>query len=124
MLVTVLTLTYVGFMFVIVQLMMKQRLARIGEEPFPQRLVPLVFVALFLSALTTESIGLHAIFGAFLIGAVMPHDSALTRAFTGMRTQIGLVTGVEQWFICAMIIVVATLGKFGASLAACTVDRA
>jgi Kef-type K+ transport system membrane component KefB len=120
-----------------VQPMMKQRLARIGEEPFPQRLVPLVFVALFLSALTTESIGVHAIFGAFLIGAVMPHDSALTRAFTekledlvaivllpaffaftGMRTQIGLVAGVEQWFVCAMIIVVATLGKFGGSLAA------
>jgi Kef-type K+ transport system membrane component KefB len=137
LLVTVLTLTYVGFMFVIVQPMIKQRLARFGEEPFPQRLVPLVFVALFLSALTTEYIGIHAIFGAFLIGAVMPHESALTRAlteklgdlvtivllpaffaFTGMRTQIGLVAGVEQWFVCAMIIVVATLGKFGGSLAA------
>jgi Kef-type K+ transport system membrane component KefB len=34
-------------------------------------------------------------------------------AFTGMRTQIGLVAGMEQWFVCAMIILVATLGKFG-----------
>ncbi|MGH8067228.1 MAG: cation:proton antiporter [Candidatus Entotheonellia bacterium] len=137
LLVTVLTLTYLGFMFVIVQPMIKQRLSRAGEEPLPQGLVPLVFVALFLSALTTEYIGVHAIFGAFLLGAVIPHDSALTRAFTekledlvavvllpaffaftGMRTQIGLVAGVEQWFVCGMIILVATIGKFGGSLAA------
>ena len=137
LLVTVLTLTYVGFMFAIVQPMIKQRVSRLGEEPFPPRLVPFVFVALFLSALTTEYIGVHAIFGAFLLGAVIPHDSALTRAFTekladlvavvllpaffaftGMRTQIGLVAGVEQWFVCGMIILVATLGKFGGSLAA------
>jgi Kef-type K+ transport system membrane component KefB len=137
LLVTVWTLTYIGFMYVIVQPVIKHRLARLGEEPFPQRLVPIVFVALFLSALTTEYIGVHAIFGAFLIGAVIPHDSALARvftekladlvgvvllpaffAFTGMRTQIGLVAGVDQWFVCALIILVATLGKFGGSLAA------
>jgi Kef-type K+ transport system membrane component KefB len=82
--------------------------------------------------LTTEYIGVHAIFGAFLLGAVIPHDSALTRAFTekledlvavvllpaffaftGMRTQIGLVSGAEQWFVCGVIILVATIGKFG-----------
>jgi Kef-type K+ transport system membrane component KefB len=63
-------------MFVVVQPMIKQRLSRSSKEPFPQRLVPLVFVALFLSALTTEYIGVHAIFGAFLLGAVIPHDSA------------------------------------------------
>jgi Kef-type K+ transport system membrane component KefB len=137
LLVTVLTLTYVGFMFVIVQPMIKQRVSRLGEEPFPPRLVPFVFVALFLSALTTEYIGVHAIFGAFLLGAVIPHESTLTRAFTekladlvavvllpaffaftGMRTQIGLVAGMEQWFVCGVIILIATLGKFGGSLTA------
>jgi Kef-type K+ transport system membrane component KefB len=137
LLVTVLTLTYVAFMFVIVQPLIKQRLPHSEGEPLPQRLVPLVFVALFLSALTTEYIGVHAIFGAFLLGAVIPHDSPLTRAFTGkledlvavvllpaffaftgMRTQIGLVAGVEQSFVCGVIILVATIGKFGGSLAA------
>src|SRR5205823_2885769 len=34
-------------------------------------------------------------------------------AFTGMRTEIGLVSSMEQWLICALIIVVATAGKFG-----------
>ena len=39
-------------------------------------------------------------------------------AFTGMRTQIGLVTGLEQWLLCGLIILVATVGKFGGTLVA------
>ena len=39
-------------------------------------------------------------------------------AFTGMRTQIGLVVTVEDWLLCGLIIVVATLGKFGGTLTA------
>jgi Kef-type K+ transport system membrane component KefB len=90
-----------------------------------------------LSALATEAIGVHAIFGAFLFGAVIPHDSRIAReltdklqdfvttlllpaffAYTGMRTQIGLVSGPEQWLVCIVIIAVATLGKFGGTLGA------
>jgi Kef-type K+ transport system membrane component KefB len=94
-------------------------------------------VALLLSALATEFIGVHAIFGAFLLGAVIPHDSALARdltgkledlvtvlllpaffAFTGMRTQIGLVAGPGPWLVCGVIVLTATAGKFGGTLAA------
>lgn len=39
-------------------------------------------------------------------------------ADTGMRTQIGLVSSLTEWLICAVIIVVATAGKFGGTLAA------
>jgi Kef-type K+ transport system membrane component KefB len=100
----------------------------------PQNTLAVVCVALLLSALTTEGIGIHALFGAFLLGAVVPHDSALARdlidkledvivvlllpaffAFTGMRTEIGLVSGLEQWMLCGVIIFVASLGKFGGS---------
>ncbi len=96
-----------------------------------------VCVALLLSALATEMIGIHALFGAFLVGALVPHDSALAReisgkledlvvvlflpaffAFTGMRTQIGLVQGLSQWLVCGVIILVASLGKFGGSAVA------
>ncbi len=87
---------------------------------------------LLLAALTTQQIGIHALFGAFLVGAVIPHDSPLARdikrkfedlvvvlflptffAFTGLRTQIGLVHGLRDWLICLAIIGVASLGKFG-----------
>src|SRR5262249_49544175 len=90
--------------------------ARFTDDNLPRGAVAWVFVALLLSALTTEAIGIHAVFGAFLLGAVIPHDSAVARAFTrkledvttvlllptffaftGLRTHIGLVQGVEGW---------------------------
>jgi Kef-type K+ transport system membrane component KefB len=94
----------------------------------------IVCASLLLAALATEAIGIHALFGAFLLGAVIPNDSALARdvtakiedlvlvlllpaffAFTGMRTQIGLVSGLNDWLICGLIIAVASVGKFGGS---------
>lgn len=96
-----------------------------------------VLLAVLTSAFVTEMIGIHAIFGAFLIGAIIPHDAPIARvfreklgpmtitlllpaffAYTGMRTEIGLVSGVESWLIVALIIAVATLGKFGGTYAA------
>lgn len=104
----------------------------------------MVLVAVLVSALATELIGIHAIFGAFLLGAVIPHDSRLARdttdrlhdvvttlllpaffALTGMRTEIGLVSGWEAWLWCAAIILTATVGKCcGAMFAArwCGID--
>jgi Kef-type K+ transport system membrane component KefB len=96
-----------------------------------------VCAALLLSALVTERIGIHALFGAFLLGTVIPHNSALAHdirekcedlvvvlflpvffVFTGMRTQIGLVHGTYDWLACILIIGVASLGKFGGSFVA------
>ena len=97
----------------------------------------IVFGALLVSALMTERIGIHAVFGEFLLGVIIPHDSQIAHslkagleqvvtvlllpaffAYTGMRTQIGLVSGWEHWLICGVIIVVASVGKFGGTLAA------
>jgi Kef-type K+ transport system membrane component KefB len=102
-----------------------------------QGLMAVVFVVLLLSASATELIGIHAIFGAFALGAVIPHDSRMAReltdrledlivvlllpaffAFTGLRTQIGLVSEFQQWVMCGLIILVASGGKFGGSLLA------
>ena len=98
------------------------------------RTIATVFVALLLSAFTTELIGIHALFGAFLVGAIIPHDSFLARAlklrledvvvvlllpmffaFTGMRTEIGLVRGFGDWAICGALLAAAVVGKFGGS---------
>ena len=103
-----------------------------------QSSIVIACIALLLAALTTQWIGIHALFGAFLVGAVIPHDSLLAQdikqkfedlvvilflpvffAFTGLRTQIGLVNGLGDWLICIAIILVASMGKFGgATLAA------
>ena len=102
-----------------------------------QDMFAVVCAALLLSALLTERIGIHALFGAFLLGTVIPHNSVLARdirekcedlvvvlllpvffVFTGMRTQIGLVHGTRDWLACILIIGVASLGKFGGSFLA------
>jgi K+:H+ antiporter len=94
-------------------------------------------VAVLLSALVTEAIGVHAIFGAFLLGAIIPHSSGLAQvlqerieslvtilllpaffAFAGMRTEIGLLSDLNAWLTCALIVLVATGGKFGGALLA------
>jgi Kef-type K+ transport system membrane component KefB len=108
-----------------------------SPDKAPQGAIAIVLAGVLVAALTTEAIGVHAIFGAFLLGAVIPHDSALARslkdgltafvtmlmlpaffAFTGMRTQISLVSGWYEWLVCGLIIAVATAGKFGATLLA------
>jgi Kef-type K+ transport system membrane component KefB len=131
------TLGYILVMVLLVRPILKRVIAASNADQLSRNAVALVFIALLLSALTTEYIGIHAIFGAFFLGAVIPHDSNVARtftrqldfvvtvlllpaffAFTGMRTRIDLVSGIDQWTICALIIVVATAGKFGGTLVA------
>jgi Kef-type K+ transport system membrane component KefB len=133
-----LTLAYIAVMFLVVRPAATRFFARYtAEDDLTPNLVALVFAALLISALITEYIGIHAVFGAFLLGAIIPHDSPVARAltgkledlvtilllpaffaFTGMRTEIGLVSGYEQWLVCGLIILVATAGKFGGTLVA------
>ncbi|MFO1094334.1 MAG: cation:proton antiporter, partial [Planctomycetaceae bacterium] len=131
------SLAYMAAMFLIVRpILSRVAHARYFSE-LNQGTLAAVFVALLLSALTTEWIGVHAIFGAFVLGAIVPHDSVIARelpeklqniiavlflpaffAFAGMRTKIGLVSGLDAWLICGLIILVATLGKFGGTIVA------
>jgi Kef-type K+ transport system membrane component KefB len=104
-------------------------------------IVVAMLILVFSAALFTEIIGIHALFGAFLAGVVMPANAEfrshlrgklenfssslllpLFFAFTGLRTQFGLLHDGEGWMLCAGIILIATLGKLGGSMitARCT----
>jgi Kef-type K+ transport system membrane component KefB len=97
------------------------------------RMAFLMFLVLA-SALCTERLGIHLLFGAFLLGAIMPKEPQFIRylrdrfetitvtlllplffAFTGLRTDVALVKGPQMWMYCGLIIVVATAGKLGGS---------
>lgn len=128
-----LTAAFILFVFVVVRPGAVWLARRHTEQrQTEQSSIVIACIALLIAALTTQWIGIHALFGAFLVGAVIPHDSRLAQnirqkfedlvvilflpvffAFTGLRTQIGLVRGPEDWAVCAAIIVVASLGKFG-----------
>jgi K+:H+ antiporter len=100
------------------------------------RMAFLILMALA-SALCTERLGIHLLFGSFLMGAIMPKEPKFVRyvldrfetvtitlllplffAFTGLRTNIGLLKGPTMWFYCGLIILVAAAGKLGGSMAA------
>ena len=79
----------------------------------------LALASMLLAALATETIGVHAIFGAFLLGSVIPHDGDLATvpllpaffALSGMRTEVGLLSGGSQWAICGLMeLVVLNIG--------------
>jgi Kef-type K+ transport system membrane component KefB len=97
-------------------------------------LIGAALVLMLLSAWTTEWLGVHALFGAFAIGAAMPKEAGLSEeladsfrtitlvlllplffAYTGLRTRIGLVSGGEMWLWTALILIVAVTGKLGGS---------
>jgi Kef-type K+ transport system membrane component KefB len=130
--VVVLTILFVVVMVTAVRPFMARFSARVGDHAPSGNAIAIVLAGLLVSALVAQRIGTHAIFGAFLFGAITPRQSGLARAlreklhdlvtilllpaffaFTGMRTQVGLVAGAWEWMVCGLIIGVATLGKFG-----------
>ncbi len=138
---TLFTLLFVAVMFFLARpLIRRWALNRRADGHISQVTLALVFIGFLASALATEAIGIHALFGAFVFGALIPHDSPLARdltvrlndavvvlflpvffAYTGLRMQIGLVSGAEAWFACGLIVLVATIGKFGGSYVAARV---
>ncbi len=132
---TVLALVYIGFMFFVA----RPFLARLGarganRDGLTQNIVAITFLCLFASSLITEYIGIHALFGAFLMGAVMPREGGFTSglvekvedlvvvvllplffAYSGLRTQIGLLNSPSDWVWCGVVIAVACVGKLGGS---------
>ena len=131
---------YVVLMYLVARPLATKYFRKFGDDEITPHLMAVVLILLFISALTTEWIGIHAVFGAFVFGAIIPHDCAVARvltarlvdlvtilllpaffAFTGMRTELGLVSGWENWLLCLWIILVATAGKFGGAWVAARV---
>src|SRR5438067_6881808 len=134
-----LSIIFIALMIFVVRPLMA-RLATHHEEhgQLSGLALAVVFGGVLLSAIATDRIGIHAIFGAFLFGAVMPQRSEFIRelvgkledfvavfllplffAYTGLRTRIGLIGGDPKlWLFCGLILFIAVLGKWGGSTAA------
>ena len=130
----VLTLAFVAFMLLVVK-RFGGRVLRTDTEG--QSLLAGALCFVFLCALATEVIGIHALFGAFLAGVAMPGPPSVRTylrrrleafasvlllplffAFTGLRTQIGLLSSWNDWLVCFAVIAVAIAGKLGGSMLA------
>ena len=121
----------------------KPFLKRIGDlygskDSIGKPVMAIFFLFLILSSYATEVIGIHALFGAFMMGSIMPDVSKFRMIFiekvedvsvilllplffvyTGLQTEIGLLNDPYLWKVTAAIIAVAVIGKFlGSALAA------
>lgn len=104
------------------------------HDQLSKTVVAISFFILLVSAYLAEIIGIHALFGAFLAGVIMPHNLKFKEtmtgkiedlsvllllpiffAFTGLRTQIGLLNQGHLWLTCLVVIFIAVLGKIGGS---------
>ena len=126
------SLLYIGFMVTVGRWFL-QRLATDFERTgrLSQTVLAWIYMGVVASALITELVGIHLIFGAFLLGAVMPKNAGLVKelaektedfvlifllpvffAYSGLRTQVGLLNRPVLWLLCAAVVGVAIIGKY------------
>ena len=106
-----------------------------NKELIDKSLITMIFLLVIISSFLTEILGLHALFGAFVIGVIMPENQRFRKimtekvedvalvlflplffASTGLRTEIGLLNTPSLWYLCGIFILVAVTGKMGGAI--------
>lgn len=137
---SILTIALVLLFVIVMLLLVKPRIAspitqRVAQQTQVRGLLAVILAFVLACAWFTESVGIHALFGAFLAGVTMPANAGVRRflrerleafvsaallplffVFTGLRTEIRLLNDWSSWSICGAIIVVAVAGKLGGSM--------
>lgn len=129
---------FIILMFFIVQPILKRiGSVYISSENLSKTVIAFIFLILFISAFFTEGIGIHALFGAFIAGVVVPKNQIFKKlminkiedistvvllplffAYSGLRTQIGSLNTPYLWGVCGIVILIAIIGKLGGVLIA------
>jgi len=121
-----LTILFIGFMLGMLRPLLAYADRSIQSK---QVLVALSIILLLLSAYATNAIGIHPVFGAFLMGIILPRRTVFIEqvrsldqvnnllflplffVYSGLRTQIGLISAPALWLICLLVLAVACAGK-------------
>lgn len=128
----VLSLGYLGVMFFLIQPFLKKvGSIYVSRENLSRAIVGMIFGVMLISAYVTEIIGIHAFFGAFVAGVVMPPNLSFKKVltekiedvslvlllplffvYTGLRTEIGLLNQPALWKYAILLILLSIAGKF------------
>jgi Kef-type K+ transport system membrane component KefB len=126
-----LTLLFVGFLLLVVRPVLTYADRRISSK---RVILALSILLLLLAAYATNAIGIHPVFGAFLMGVILPRRAAFLEQvrsidqinnvlflplffiYSGLRTQIGLLSSPWLWFICLLVVAVACAGKISGGM--------
>lgn len=131
---------YLVLMLYVIRPILRELLARQRDAAKNDKLIVVLLVCMLASSWATEWLGIHALFGAFFAGVIVPKENGFTEnirkrlqlpvvvlliplffAFTGLRTSIGLISGSEMVLYCGLVFLVAVAGKFGGSMIAARV---
>ncbi|HKR13765.1 MAG TPA: cation:proton antiporter [Pyrinomonadaceae bacterium] len=131
---------YLALMIYVIRPILRELLARQRDAARNDKLIVVLLVCMLASSWATEWLGIHALFGAFFAGVIVPKEKGFTEnvrrrlqlpvvvlliplffAFTGLRTSIGLISGAEMILYCGLVFLVAVAGKFGGSMLAARV---
>ncbi len=130
-----LSVVYIVVMLYVVKPLIARICAKHSENDKQNKTtIALLFLLLLCSSYVADLIGIHVLFGAFLAGVIMPADHSLKNmltekvedvaillllpiffVITGLRTQIGLLSGGNLWALCGIITTMAIVGKLGGS---------
>jgi Kef-type K+ transport system membrane component KefB len=131
---------YLAVMLFVLRPMARRLAARHQEAKLTDRVVAILLLCMLASSWATEGLGIHALFGAFLAGAIIPKDNGFAEdlrnklrplvvvflvplffSLTGLRTSLGLINSGDMLFYCGLVFIVAIAGKFGGSTIAARV---
>jgi len=131
---------YLGLMLYVLRPLMRRVVAQQGDAKTKDKLIAVLLVCMLVSSWATEWLGIHALFGAFFAGVIVPKENGFTEdvrkrlqlpvvvlliplffAFTGLRTSIGVISGSAMILYCGLAFIVAVAGKFGGSAIAARV---
>ena len=132
----------IAVLFAATFLVLKPLLQRLGDQfnrggVLNEKAMAITIIAVVGLAVCAGYLGLHPLFGAFLVGAAMPKTGRFTSyvvgrldtitlslllplylAFSGLRTNVLALRGAQMWMICGLVILVGILGKVVASFLA------
>lgn len=131
-----------GMAFLVRPVMARAAVAYDEAGRVPGTWITIIFAGVLLAAITTETIGIAVIFGAFAMGIAMPRHAGLSEdvtrrvedfvltlllplffAYTGLRTNVALLGSGQLIAITALLCTIAILGKYGGTLIAARVIR-
>lgn len=132
------TVVYVLAMWFLARPLLERYLVRPAPDKAPTpRVFGSMLALLFISTVVTRAIGIHGLFGAFMLGLIIPKDSGLARslvarldgiaavlllptffALTGLRLRLDLLSNASDWWTCGGLLLVASGGKFGGTFLA------
>jgi Kef-type K+ transport system membrane component KefB len=126
--------TYLGIMLFVLRPLAGRLAARHQDARLTDKVIAVLLLCMLASSWATEWLGIHALFGAFFAGAIMPKDNSFAEdvrnklrplvvvflvplffSLTGLRTSLGLINSGEMLFYCGLVFIVAIAGKFGGS---------